>query len=98
LVSTYGVIGAFNDGVGGAAYLYDVSNTSNPVQLQRVAAPAGSQAFSRSLEFDGRYAVFSDSQQHAYLYAVVPEPNAMLLAFAGMGSLALAYRQRRGDG
>jgi hypothetical protein len=98
MVSTYGVIGAFNDGPGGAAYLYDVSNTSNPVQLQRVAAPAGSQTFSRSLEFDGRYAVFSDSQQHAYLYAVVPEPNAMLLTFAGVGLLAMAYRQRPAEG
>lgn len=98
MVSTYGVLGAFNDGSGGAAYLYDVTNTSNPMQLQRVAAPAGSQTFSRSLEFDGRYAVFSDSQQHAYLYALVPEPNTTVLTLVGIASLTASYRRGRGPG
>jgi hypothetical protein len=98
LVSTLSVVGAFNDGVAGAAYLYDVSNTSNPVQLQRVGSPAGWSGFARSLEFDGRYAVFSDSQQHAYLYALVPEPNTMLLAFAGLGTLTMLCRRGRGKG
>jgi hypothetical protein len=98
IVSTYGVLGALNDGSNGAAYLYDVTNTSNPVQLQRVAGPPSSQNFSHSLEFDGRYAVFSDSQQHAYLYAVVPEPSVLLLTLAGLGALTASIRRRRSYG
>jgi hypothetical protein len=95
VVGTYGVLGAFNDGSNGAAYLYDVTNTSNPLQLQRVAGPPGSQVFSRSLEFDGRYAVFSDGQQHAYLYQFVPEPSVVSLALVAIGSTTMACRQKR---
>lgn len=94
LVSTTAVLGAFNDGPSGAVYLYNVANASNPVQIQRVGGPAGSQTFGRSIDFDGRFAVISDSTQHAYLYMVVPEPRCV--AVAVMGGLALLVVRRNG--
>jgi hypothetical protein len=94
LVDSLAVIGAFNDGAPGAAYFYYVTNTSNPVQHQRVEGPPGSDFFARALEFDGRFAVIADGFQHAYLYRVVPEPATTWVALAGFGSLVALPRKR----
>jgi hypothetical protein len=84
LVGTTAVIGAFNDPVGGAVYVYDVTNTQGPAQVGRIAAsPGAGPFFGKGLEFDGRTVIAADLGGHAYLYQVVPEPSTFaLLMFA----------------
>ncbi|HEX6962314.1 MAG TPA: FG-GAP repeat protein [Lacipirellula sp.] len=95
LVGTTAAIGAFNDGVGGSVYLYDVANPLSPRQIERIAAPAGSAFFGGVLGFDGRTLLAADGNGRAHIYQIIPEPVSAWTAAVAFGSLAWRAVRRR---
>ncbi len=62
---------------GSAMHVHNVDDVMNPVLLETISPPPGSQGFASAIEFRGNLMIVGGNNR-AYIYHLIPEPSSIL--------------------